>query len=304
MPVPDYQTLMLPVLCVAAKGEIHARDVIARLSEELGLSEEDRQQMLPSGKVTLMANRVHWAATYLVKAGLLHRPRRGYLDVTERGRSVLAERPGSIDAAFLRRFPEFCSFVGYEHKSPENGMQSLPPPPAAGTPEERIEQAAEELTADLATTLLDRVLTASPTFFEQLIIDLMNAMGYGGSGSSRRVGRSGDGGIDGVINEDVLGLDIVCLQAKRYAPGNSIGPDKIREFAGSLDERGATKGVFVTTSCFTAQALLYAERSPKRLILIDGERLAKLMIRYGVGVRTSRTFELRKIDLDYFNEPE
>ena len=173
-----------------------------------------------------------------------------------------------------------------------------------GTPEERIEAAFEELNIDLKTELLARILQATPTFFEHLIIDLMLAMGYGGSGSGRHLGRSSDGGVDGIINEDPLGLDVVYLQAKRYAPGNGIGVEKIREFAGTLDERGAIKGVLVTTSHFAGPALTYAERSPKRLILIDGDRLTQLMVRYGVGVRTFRTFDLRRLDADYFSSDE
>jgi restriction system protein len=175
---------------------------------------------------------------------------------------------------------------------------------AVATPEEQIEIAAQEMNSALRDELLARIVTADPTFFEKVIIDLMLAMGYGASGSGQHLGKTNDGGIDGIINEDPLGLDVVFLQAKRYAPGNNIGVEKIREFAGSLDEKGAVKGVFVTTSSFAQGARNYAERSPKRLILIDGEELTRLLVRYGVAVRTFRTVELKKIDMDYFNTEE
>ena len=174
------------------------------------------------------------------------------------------------------------------------------------TPEELIDSAYQEITDELRSTLLNRITAASPTFFEKLVLDLLIAMGYGGSkaDAGQRVGRTGDGGIDGIINEDPLGLDIVYLQAKRYAPGNTIGVGQVREFAGSLVERGATKGVFVTTSHFAPGARAYVERIPQRLILIDGAELTRLMVRFGVGVRVERTIEFKRVDLDYFDEDE
>lgn len=310
MPIPDYQTLMLPVLRLAAEGEVGIADAVERLSDDFGLSPEERAELLPSGGKSKIVSRVHWAVTYLVKAGLLERPRRGYFAITARGRSVLADPPAQIDTGFLSRFPEFEAFrarSGADRPRGAGGGEAAAAAPAearssAHTPEERIEAAFEELNAALREELLRRILAMDPAAFEKLIVDLMLGMGYGANGSGERLGRSSDGGIDGVINEDVLGLDIIHLQAKRYAPDNSVGVEKIREFAGALDERGATKGVFVTTSRFAPAAVQYARRSPKRLILIDGEELTRLLVRYGVAVRSYRTLELRKVDIDYFGE--
>jgi restriction system protein len=222
---------------------------------------------------------------------------------------VLRKHPDHIDNGVLSQFPEFQAFRkrSREGAAGDGAIPALLPPAAAddvGTPEERIEAAFREVETALRQELLVRIAVADPTFFEHLVIDLMIAMGYGGSGSGRHLGKTSDGGVDGVINGDALGLDIVYLQAKRYAPGNGIGVDKVREFAGALDERGAVKGVFVATSHFAPQARQYAERSPKRLILIDGEELTRLLVRYGVGVRTFRTIELKKIDFDYFGPSE
>jgi restriction system protein len=306
MAIPDYQTLMRPVLVSASNGPIPIKQCVEEISNHFNLSSEEREELIPSGKQATIANRVHWASTYMVKAGLLERPKRGIIQATERGKLVLQQHPERIDNAVLLKFKEFRAFR--EHSKIDTGhstqIGALLPAESEATPEERIDNAFQEMNVALRDELLTRIMNSEPVFFEQLIIDLMLAMGYGGSGSSQHLGKSHDGGIDGIINEDPLGLDIVFLQAKRYAPGNVIGVDKIREFAGSLDEKGAVKGVFVTTSHFAQQAKVYAERSPKRLILIDGEELSRLMVRYGVGVRAFRTVELKKIDLDYFNVDE
>lgn len=306
MAIPDYQTLMRPVLQLAADKEQTVRGCVEAIADQFSLLAEEREELLPSGKQTTLANRIQWAMSYMVQAGLLHRPRRGVIIATARGREVLKKHPDQIDNDVLSQFPEFLEFRKRSRARTETDGEAAPSLSSAdrGTPEERVEAAYEELNLTLREELLVRIIKSDPTFFEHLIIDLMLAMGYGGSGSGRHLGRSSDGGIDGVINGDPLGLDIVFLQAKRYAPGNVIGVDKIREFAGSLDERGAVKGVFVTTSHFAPQAKAYAERSHKRLILIDGEELTRLLVRYGVGVRAFRTIELKKIDHDYFNTSE
>jgi restriction system protein len=308
MPIPDFQTLMLPILKLATEGEQSNKDCIKIISDQFSLSPEEREELLPSGKQTIIANRVLWAVTYMVKAGLIERPKRGTFTATDRGQSVIKKNPERIDSKFLEQSPEFREF---QNKSKDHlkykevaSSDKVGSSDAIATPEEQIEIASKEMTSALRDELLDRIIKANPTFFEKLIIDLMMAMGYGTSGSGQHLGKTNDGGIDGIINEDPLGLDVVFLQAKRYAPGNNIGVEKIREFAGSLDERGAVKGVFVTTSSFAQGARLYAERSHKRLILIDGEELTRLLVRYGVGVRTFRTVELRKIDLDYFSTEE
>jgi restriction system protein len=260
----------------------------------------------------LLANRVHWAITYMVQAGLLERPRRAVVACTARGRYVLRKHPERIDNTVLNQFPEFRAFKERsksprrQHKSEDNGAVagSAETEVDSATPEERMELAADEVNVALRQELLSRIVAAPPIFFEHVIVDLMLAMGYGGAGAGKHLGRTADGGVDGVINEDPLGLDIVFLQAKRYAPGNAIGVSQIREFAGTLDERGAVKGVFVTTSSFANPARHYADRSPKRLILIDGDELSRLLIHYGVGVRNFRRFDLNKIDEDYFPSHE
>lgn len=301
MPVPDFQTVMLPALRLAATaGDVRASDAIDGLAAQFSLTPLERAEMLPSGRQAKFANRVHWAVTYLVKAGLLARPRRGYFALTERGGAVLADPPERIDIPYLSQFSGFDSFRNgavQADQATDAGSTA-----SAGTPDERIEAAFSDMSAALRAELLERVQAIHPTAFEKLIVDLMLGMGYGAGGSGKHLGRTNDGGIDGIINEDVLGLDIIYLQAKRYATGSAIGVEKIREFAGALDERGATKGVFVTTSHFAAQALAYAQRSPKRLVLIDGDELTRLLLRYGVGVRASRTIELKKLDTDYFDD--
>lgn len=303
MPIPDFQTLMLPVLRLADAGEIKVADAVGRIADEFTLTDQEREELLPSGRQAKIANRVHWSVTYLVKSGLVERPRRGYFAITPKGKSVLSSPPERIDIAFLSQFDGFDEFrtkANDDHPADVEPTQDL----AAGTPEERVEAAFEDLNAALREELLERILVMHPTAFEKLIVDLMLGMGYGANGSGERLGRTSDGGIDGVINEDVLGLDIIHLQAKRYATGNAIGVEKIREFAGALDERGATKGVFVTTSHFASAAIQYAQRSPKRLILIDGEELTRLLVKYGVAVRGYRILELKKVDTDYFDEAE
>lgn len=307
MAIPDYQTLMLPVLKLACEREQTSKACVETISDQFSLSPEEREELLPSGKQTIIANRVHWAVTYLAKAGLIDRPKRGVFTATDRGRTVIKDNPEKIDNKFLEQFQEFLDFRDKSKedvKSKEDHRSSMNLSGMTATPEEQIEIALREMNSALRDELLDKIVKSAPVFFEKLIIDLMMAMGYGASGSGQHLGKTNDGGVDGIINEDPLGLDVVFLQAKRYAPGNNIGVEKIREFAGSLDERGAVKGVFVTTSSFAQGARLYAERSPKRLILIDGEELTRLLVHYGVGVRTFRAVEMKKLDLDYFNAEE
>jgi restriction system protein len=307
MTIPDYQTLMRPVLEVAAQGETSVKACTAALADKLGLTDEDRGAFLPSGRQSVFANRVHWAKTYLSQAGVLEITRRAHFKATPRGFEVLARYPQRVDNEVLIQFPEFLAFRKRsrsdkpEHVADAFSLNDLAP---SATPEERIDAAYGEITNELRAALLERVIKGTPQFFENVVIDLLTSMGYGGArpDAGKRVGKTADGGIDGVINEDPLGLDIVYLQAKRYAPGNTVGVDKVREFAGSLVERGAAKGVFVTTSQFATAATTYVERIPQRLILIDGAELTRLMVQYGVGVRVERKVELCKLDLDYFEE--
>jgi restriction system protein len=300
---------MLPVLRLSAEKAWNMRDLIARIADDLDLTPAERDQEIPSGGTKLIANRVHWAKTYLKKAGLLEQPKRAMVRITQRGREVLNENPGGIDVRSLLRFPEMQAFLD-KTKAPEEQITrpvSEPPGILASTPEEQLEVAAGALNEALQDALLTRILEASPASFERLIIDLLLKMGYGGSraDAGEHLGRSGDDGVDGVIREDRLGLDRVYLQAKRYKPGNQVGSEAVQAFIGALVGRGSQKGVFITTSAFTGKARETAKQSGGlRLVLIDGEELTKHMIQFNVGVRIARTVDVKRIDLDYFEDIE
>lgn len=304
MTIPDYQTLMLPVLRAAANGEARIGDVVRQLSDEFGLTAEERDEILPSGKQTTISNRVHWAKTYLTKAGLLQSTRRAHFTITERGRQVLAKQPGRIDNNYLSQFEEFIEFRrrSLGNRDREEAVETTATLPTDQTPDEIMRIAHRDIEKALRQELLERILTNSPDFFEHLVVDLLVAMGYGGSvdNAGRRLGRTGDGGVDGVIDQDALGLDRVYVQAKRYQLGNNVGAGPIRDFFGSLDRFKAAKGLFVTTSDFSNDAEDTAEQLSKRIVLINGDLLAGLMIRFGVGVRTEETLYLKKIDEDFF----
>ncbi len=305
MALPDYQSLMLPVLMMSAAGETRVGDAVERLAEQLQLTPDERTRLLPSGKQTLFGNRVHWAKTYLTKAGLLESTRRGHFRITGRGEQVVAAHPARIDNEYLNQFAEFRQF---KERSAEGAVQEGVHPAAPAlvghteTPDEIMRVAHRQVETSLGQDLLDRVRAAPPAFFERLIVNLLLGMGYGGSAADagRALGRSGDDGVDGVIDQDALGLDRVYIQAKRYAEGNSIGAGAIRDFFGSLDRHKATKGLFVTTSTFSASARETAEFLSKRIVLIDGEHLAKLMIRYNVGCRIEEVLHIKKVDEDFF----
>jgi restriction system protein len=309
MAIPDYQTLMLPVLKIASDGQEHRiGDIISQLADEFRLTEEEKQQLLPSGKQASFANRVGWAKTYLMQAGLLEATKRAHFKITDRGKKALAGHPPRIDNQYLSQFPEFVEFkergrvLGSEIFANEREKSTLPL--QAETPDELLRGTARQIETALKKELLDRILAAPPAFFEGLIVALLLAMGYGGSReeAGKTVGRSGDGGIDGVIDQDALGLDRVYVQAKRYDMKSPVSEPEIRAFSGTLGAAKANKGVFVTTSYFTQLAQTFAERHPFRIILIDGERLAALMIRHNVGVRIDETLYLKKIDEDFFSE--
>ncbi|MDH4120441.1 MAG: restriction endonuclease [Deltaproteobacteria bacterium] len=308
MAIPDYQTLMLPLLKACAKGPIHRKEAYDQLAREFQLTQEEITHPLPSGGL-LFQNRVNWASTYLFRAGLIERPKRGFMNITERGRETLKNPPGRIDNKFLSQFDEFLRFAGRsrsEHQSQSgsgeeetindsiSGQENN-----SGTPEERIDSAYEEITSTLRNDLLVKVQGMEPTDFEKLIIHLMTSLGYGQNGSAQHLGKSHDGGVDGVINEDRLGLNKIYLQAKRYADDNVIGVEQIRSFAGALIEKRVSKGVFVTTSRFAQGAKDFVKNNPS-IVLMDGQELTRLMVDHGVGVRTIRTIEMKKIDLEYF----
>lgn len=305
MPIPDYQALMLPVLSIAAEGETRVPQAAEALADRLGLTNAEREEMLPSGKQRLLHNRVHWAKFYMSKAGLIDSPKRGVFVASDAGRALLATKPQRIDVDTLKGYPAFAEFYGQTGTSsrPDQVAATVAASNSDATPEEQIDAAHAVLTAALKADLLQRVLEQSPAFFERLIVELLVAMGYGGSheDAARQLGKSGDGGIDGVIDEDRLGLDRIYVQAKRYAAGSAVGRPEVQGFVGSLVGLGASKGVFVTTSAFSKQAIDYAKALQQRVILIDGARLTELMVEFGVGVRTSRAIEVKRLDEDFFS---
>jgi restriction system protein len=316
--VPDFQTLMLPTLRLLARGRMRTSSLITQLSDELGLSEADRNELTPGGRQRRLNNRCHWAVTYLNHAGLITRVSRGEYEASDSGRALLKEAPKRITLPMLlERYPSVRGLRGGDGASSEQSTAQRGAPTAAvreesvgltQTPDERLEAADRELKATLAEQLLERVRAFDPSRFEQLIIDLLVKMGYGGSSNeaAERLGRTGDGGIDGVIREDALGLDSIYLQAKRYQEDSPISPATIQAFAGALLGRGATKGVFVTTSRFTAstKAVVEGLRGNQRIVLIDGDELARLMIEHEVGVRTVRTVRIQRLDLEPYEDDE
>jgi restriction system protein len=307
MSIPDYQALMLPLLKRAAMGEIRVLEAEKQMGEEFGLTPEERAQLLPSGKQRILHNRAHWAKFYLMKAGLVRFPSRGTFVATEAGRGLLARNPSRIDVELLRQYPSFDEFYRGDHATTEQTPTTAVVAPSAlpsSTPEEQIDRAFLTIQSALRTELLQRISQNTPGFFEELIIELLVKMGYGGShpDAAAQLGQSGDGGVDGVINQDRLGLDRVYLQAKRYSETNVVGRPDLQKFVGSLVGKGATKGVFVTTSKFSGDAEEYARHLSQRVILIDGQRLAELMIEHNVGVRRNRAVEFKQIDEDFFEQ--
>ncbi len=307
MPIPDFQSLMLPVLVASAKGEARIGAVVEDLANDLGLTPEERSELLPSGKQTVFSNRVHWAKSHLTKARLVELPKRGYFRITPRGKEVLESRPGHIDIKFLMRFEEFRQFRERSSGAEEQDSQSIIPSAEdqKHTPDETMRLAHRQIETALGQDLLERVRDAPPEFFERLIVNLLISMGYGGSRADkagRTLGRSGDDGVDGVIDQDALGLDRVYIQAKRYGAGNNIGSGAIRDFFGSLDRHKATKGLFVTTSSFSTSGRETAGFLSKRIVLIDGDQLAALMVQQSVGCRIEETLHIKKIDEEFFED--
>lgn len=298
MSLPTFQDLGLPLLRLAADGKSHRiRDAVDDLGSELGLSPEELNELLPSGQQTRFSNRVNWACTYLKKAGLLHAPKRGHFQITEVGLIELENPPDRLDLAYLKQFKGIKEF---RKKRPSSDEAT----DGDGTPDELIARAHQELQENLADELLDQIKTSSPQFFERLVIELLVRMGYGGSLSdaAEAVGKSGDGGIDGIIKEDRLGLDVIYIQAKRWDEA-SVGRPAIQSFVGAIHGRGASKGVFITTSVFSQHALDYAGAltNPK-VILIDGHQLADYMIEHDLGVSTEEVYRIKKVDNDFFDD--
>lgn len=306
MPVPGFQELTLPVLQEFAGGqERTTREVRDRVAIALQLTPQDLAETLPSGRQTRYANRTAWAHVYLKMAGLLESPRRGVYRLSERGRDVLKAPPGRIDIPFMMQFPEMVEFRnrrGDDQETAEVGGGEHPSTAVEFTPDEQIRAGYQRLRDSLAAQLLTRVLQASPSFFESLVVELLVAMGYGGSheDAARVVGRSGDGGIDGIIKEDRLGLESIYVQAKRWE--GTVGRPTIQQFAGALQGHRARKGVLITTSGFSRDAVEYARNLQITIVLIDGAQLAQFMIDYGVGVSDVETVRLKRLDEDFFAE--
>ena len=311
MSIPDYQTLMLPLLTLAADGNEHRfRDAVEQLAGRFELSDDERATMLPSGTAPMFDNRVGWAKTYLKQAGLIDATRRGYFRITPRGTELLGAQPVQIDNAMLvEKYPEFRAFRSRRSEGNGTLQPDLPitspsqtPTPATqeATPEELFSQAYQRLRSNLEAEVLEQVKATTPAFFERLVIDLLVAMGYGGSrqDAGKAVGRSGDGGIDGIIKEDKLGLDVIYVQAKRWE--GTVGRPEIQKFAGALQGQRANKGVFITTSGFSREAHEYAGIIPSKIILVGGEQLAALMVDHNVGVSPVSRFEIKRVDSDYF----
>jgi restriction system protein len=304
MAIPNYQALMLPVLQDAALGETRVPAAADRIAKSLGLSDAEREEMLPSGKQRVLHNRLHWAKFYLTRAGLIDSPARGKFVASAVGKVLLATKPIAINVETLKGYSAFADW--YSKTDVETGLTESQATKAAAasevTPEEQIDAANAVLHSALKADLLQRIMAQSPSFFERVIVDLLVSMGYGGSHdqAALRLGKSGDGGVDGVIDEDRLGLDRIYVQAKRYSSHVGVGRPEIQGFVGSLVGLGASKGVFVTTSSFSAPATDYVRHLPQRVILIDGERLAELLVEYGVGVRISRSIAVKRLDEDFF----
>lgn len=279
------------------------RNVTDELAKLLGVTEEEKKELLPSGAAPVFYNRTAWAKTYLKKAGLIDSPKQGIVVITKRGLDVLKKNPISIDVKFLKQFSEFIEFQTTKRED-DNITIDQGEDVSTETPEEALESAYQKIRKSLAQDILNKVITLSPAFFEKLVVELVVKMGYGGSikDAGRAIGKSGDEGIDGTIKEDKLGLDIIYIQAKRWQRGNTVGRPELQKFVGALAGQGAKKGIFITTSSFTKDALEYVPRNETKIVLIDGEQLAQYMIDYNLGVTSVNSYEVKRMDSDYFGE--
>ena len=295
---------MLPALKALSSGaETPLSEVRGRVAVAEQLTPEDLQGLLPNSPQSVFTNRISWAVIYMERAGLVNRIRKGIYQLTAEGKQVLDQAPPRIDIELLRGYPAFVSWRSPSRTPSVDGVTNTPALP--DTPEEALVRAAGQLTDTLEAEVLARVRDAAPAFLERVVMDLLIAMGYGGGDAEMGTvtGGPGDGGIDGKIREDALGLDEIYIQAKRYAADNTVGESALHTFAGTLDAAGTSKGVFVTTSSFTSSAKNYVELSPKRIVLIDGKELARLMVTHDIGVRQKMHYEIKRIDEEYF-EPE
>jgi len=306
MPIPDYQSVMLPLLKLAADQQEHSLpEAIDTLSLEFALTEGEREEILPSGKQAVFDNRVGWARTYLKKAGLVESPRRSFFKITSRGLEVIQQNLKTIDVRFLRQYPEFIEFRLDNRRASCKvvDLQAVEiPTNNQKTPREYLEDAYLEIKQDLAQDIILRIKACSPRFFERLVVQLLVKMGYGGSikDAGQAVGRSGDGGIDGIIKEDKLGLDVIYIQAKRWE--STVGRPEIQRFVGALHGLRARKGIFITTSVFSVEAVDYVSRIENKIVLVNGIEMAQLMIDHDVGVSLVEVYEIKKVDEDFFTD--
>lgn len=301
MPIPDYQSIMLPLLEYAGDKQNHTlRQAVEDLAKRLSLTEEERRELLPSGRQPVFDNRVGWARTYMKKAGLLESPRKGVFRITDRGLRVLEKRPTGINVKFLEQFDDFRAFRALRHEKAKDTVRE--PEADNKTPEEALESAYQSLRNELASDLLQQLKSSPPELFERTVVALLVKMGYGGSlkDAGEAIGKSGDEGIDGIIKEDRLGLDIIYVQAKRWA--NTVGRPEIQKFAGALQGQRARKGIFITTSDFSREAVDYASRIETKIVLICGDDLTQFMIDHNVGVTPMTMYEVKKLDSDFFVE--
>jgi restriction system protein len=300
MPIPDFQSFFKPLLEIAEDGKEHSlKEARQKIASSMKLTEEEIGELLPSGTQAKFDNRVAWAKIYLTKAKVLESPRRAYFKITERGRQLLNEELERIDVKILNRYPEFVEFHTAKNTPLSNNQAE---PSIAETPEETLQKSYFSIRGELASEILDRIKQNSPQFFERLVVDIMLSLGYGGSllDAGQSIGQSGDEGIDGIIKEDRLGLDVIYLQAKRWE--GTVGRPEIQKFVGALHGKRAKKGVFITTGKFSDDAKSYVTNIDPRVILIDGQMLADLMIDYGLGTTKVVKYEIKKIDSDYFSE--
>lgn len=301
MPIPDYQAVMLPLLqWIGDHGSINRGDAAKMIADVFHLSETERYALIPSGRMTVIRSRASWARTYLKKAGLIEYPQRGMVRITARGKQVLSENLKSIDLQYLRRFPEFENF--YRASSKDTGDDLETESPIHRTPDETLESIYFQRRGQLLSEILEKIKSCSPQFFENLVVDVIVSMGYGGSrkDAGQAIGRSGDEGIDGIINEDRLGLDVIYLQAKKWEA--NIGRPEVQKFAGALQGKRAKKGIFITTSDFTEEARKYVQSIEARIILVSGRYLAELMWDHNIGLTTVESYQIKDINTDYFIE--
>ena len=301
MPIPDFQTVMRPLLAKVQDGQEHRnRDLVDALATEFKLTDAERKELLLSGQQEVFVNRVGWAKTYLKIAGLVESTARGVFRITERGKEVLRANPARIDLKVLRAEPAYAAAQAKkgEHAEPV----PMDSPAESKTPEEAMEDSYQTIREGLGSDLLQRLKTGSPAFFERLVVELLVKMGYGGSriDAGKAIGRSGDEGVDGIINEDRLGLDTIYIQAKRWE--GTVSRPEIQKFAGALQGFRAKNGIFITTSAFSREAADYAAKIDSKIVLIDGERLWSLMLDNGIGVTTVATYAIQRVDNDYFSE--